>query len=90
MNRTLAQLTERRRQLVAQAALQRFTLANDMAPWRARLALVDQGVAAIRYLRSRPFLVLGVTLLFAAVRPRGAGKWLRRGWLAWQIGRRLR
>lgn len=90
MNLTLAQLAERRRQLVAQAAFQRTALANDMAPWRARLARVDQGVAAFRYLRSRPFLILGVALLFAAVRPRGVGKWLRRGWLAWQIGRRLR
>lgn len=90
MNRKLAQLADRRRQLVAQAAFQRTALAQDMVPWRARLALIDQGVAAIRYLRRRPFLILGVTLLFAAVRPRGAGKWLRRGWLAWQIGRRLR
>ena len=90
MNRKLAQLADRRRQLVAQAAFQRAALAQDMVPWRARMALVDQGVAAFRYLRSHPFLILGVTLLFAAVRPRGAGKWLRRGWLAWQIGRRLR
>lgn len=90
MNRKLAQLADRRRQLVAQAAFQRAALAQDMVPWRARLALADQGVAAFRYLRSHPFLVLGVALLFAAVRPRGAGKWLRRGWLAWQIGRRLR
>lgn len=90
MNGKLAQLADRRRQLVAQVAFQRTALAQDMAPWRAKLALVDQGVAAIRYLRSRPFLVLGAALLFAAVRPRGVGKWLRRGWLAWQIGRRLR
>ncbi|MFP5408179.1 MAG: YqjK-like family protein [Gammaproteobacteria bacterium] len=90
MNSTLAQLAERRRRLVAQAALQRFTLANEMVPWRARLARVDQGVAVFRYLRSRPFLVVGTALLFAAVRPRGVGKWLRRGWLVWQIGRRLR
>jgi hypothetical protein len=90
MSRKLAQLAARRRQLVAQAAFQRTALAHDMAPWRTRLARVDQGVAAIRYLRSRPLLILGVTLLFLAVRPRGAGKWLRRGWLAWQIGRRLR
>ncbi|MDP3586217.1 MAG: YqjK-like family protein [Thiobacillus sp.] len=90
MNGKLAQLADRRRQLVAQAAFQRAALVQDMVPWRARLALVDQGVAAIRYLRRRPFLILGVALLFAAVRPRGAGKWLRRGWLAWQIGRRLR
>lgn len=90
MNRKLAQLADRRRQLVAQAAFQRAALAQDVVPWRARLALVDQGVAAIRYLRSRPFLILGAALLFVAVRPRGAGKWLRRGWLAWQIGRRLR
>jgi hypothetical protein len=33
---------------------------------------------------------VGAVLLLAALRPRRAGKWLQRGWLAWQLGRRLR
>jgi hypothetical protein len=90
MNGKLTHLADRRRLLIAQAAAQRTALATHMAPWRARLALADKGIAAVRYVRSRPVLILGVALLVAALRPRRAGTWLQRGLLAWQIGRRLR
>jgi hypothetical protein len=90
MNGKLTRLAERRSLLIAQAAAQRTALATDMTPWRARLALADKGIAAVRYVRSRPALILGVALLVAALRPRRAGTWLQRGLLAWQIGRRLR
>ena len=89
MNRKLTRLAERRSLLIAQAAAQRIALAHNLAPWRARLALADQGVAAVRYVRSHPALILVPVLLFAAVRPRRLGTWLQRGWLAWQIRRRL-
>lgn len=90
MSRTLARLAERRRELVALAAAQRAVLAMDVAPWRERLAQVDQGVAAFRYVRRHPALLLGTVLLLAAVRPRLTMTWLQRGWIVWQIGRRLR
>jgi hypothetical protein len=90
MNQELTRLAERRRRLVAQAAAQRAVLARELEPWRARLARVDQGVAVFRYVAHRPALIVGAVLLLAALRPRRAGKWLQRGWLAWQLGRRLR
>lgn len=90
MNRELTRLAERRRRLVAQAAVQRTALAHAMEPWRARLALADQGVAIFRYIGRHPALIAGAALLLAALRPRRVGKWLQRGWLVWQIGRRLR
>jgi hypothetical protein len=90
MSRTLAELAERRRQLVTLAAAQRAVLAQEMAPWRERLARVDQGVAVVRAIRRHPALLVGAMLLLAAVRPRGTAVWLQRGWMAWQIGRRLR
>lgn len=90
MNRRLTALAERRRLLVAQAALQRVTLAHDMRPWRTRLALVDQGVAALRYAGRHPAILVVAALLLVALRPRPVGRWLQRGWLAWRIGRRLR
>ena len=89
MNNKLAQLAERRQQLVAQAADQRSVLAHHMEPWRARLALVDRGVTVVRYLRFHPGWIAGGTLLFAALRPRRFGKWLQRGWLMWRLGRRF-
>ena len=90
MNQRLTLLAERRRRLVAQAAAQRAALAHDLQPWRARLALVDHGVAVFRTIGRHPSLIVGAALLLVAWRPRHAGKWLQRGWLAWQFGRRLR
>lgn len=90
MKRKRTQLAARRQQLVALAAAQRTILANDMEPWRARLALADRGVAALQYVRRHPALMLGAALLLAALRPRRTGTWLQRGWLVWQLGRRLR
>jgi len=90
MKRKLTILAERRRQLVAQAAAQRSLIARTAAPWRARLAWADRGIAAVRSLRRHPAMMVGAALLLAALRPQRAGKWLHRGWLAWMIGRRLR
>lgn len=90
MNRKLAHLAERRSQLVAQAADQRIALDQAMKPWRARFALADRGLAALRYIRHSPVLMVGAALLLAALRPRRIGKWLQRGLMLWQIGRRFR
>lgn len=90
MNKKLIQLAERRSLLVKQAAAQRMALTHQLTPWRARLALADRGIAVFRYVGRRPSLMVGAALLLAALRPRRAGKWLQRGWIMWQIGRRLR
>lgn len=89
MNKKLVRLAERRSLLIAQAEAQRTALAHNLAPWRARLALADRGIAAVRYVRSRPGLLVAAALLVAALRPRRLGTWLQRGWLAWQIRCRL-
>jgi YqjK-like protein len=89
MNKKRAQLAERRQQLVAQAAVQRISLAHDLEPWRARLVLADRGIAGLRYIKSHPILMVGAVLLLAALRQGRVGKWLQRGWVVWQLGRRL-
>lgn len=89
MNGQSIRLAERRERLVAQAAAQRTVLAQNMAPWRARLALADRGVAALRYLGRHPALLVGATLTIAALRPRRLGRGLGLVWGAWQFGRRL-
>lgn len=89
MNRKLTRLAERRNRLIARAEAQRTVLAHNLRPWRARLALADRGIAAVRHVRSRPALVLGAALLFVALRPRRVGTWLQRAWLVWQVGRKL-
>ena len=90
MNQKLTRLAERRNQLIDRAAAQRSALAHNVEPLRARLALVDRGVNAVRYIRRHPALLAGAALLLVVLRPRHAVKWLQRGWLVWQVGRRLR
>ena len=90
MNDKLMQLAERREDLVAQAAAQRMVLAQNIEPWRTPLALADQGLAVLRFIKSHPAWITGGGALFAALRPGRVGKWLRRGWLTLQIMRKLR
>ena len=90
MNKKLTALAERRNRLVTQAAVQRSELTQHMEPWRARLALADRGIAVFQYVRRHPALMVGAALLLAALRPRRAGIWLKRGWAMWQIGSWLR
>ncbi|MBU2642254.1 MAG: YqjK-like family protein [Thiobacillus sp.] len=91
MNKKLIHLAERRSLLIKQAAAQRSALSYNLAPWQARLSWVDRGLAGVRYMRSHPTWMAGSALvLVALLRPLRARKWLQRGWLLWQIGRRLR
>ena len=89
MNRKRNRLVERRERLVAQAAAQRLALARDMDRWRTPLALADQGVAAVRYIRLHPQWLIGPILLLAVVRPRRVGRWLGSSWVSWRVSRRL-
>jgi hypothetical protein len=90
MNVKLIRLIERRERLVAQAATQRRVLAQNIEPWHTPLALADQGLAALRYVKRHPEWIIGGVVLLAALRPRHLGKWLGRGWVSWQVMQRLR
>ncbi len=87
MNARLLELAERRATLTARAAAQRAALARQLAPWRVPLAVVDQGVAAVRYLKSHPELLAGIAVFVAVIRPRRVMGWLRSGWMVWRIVR---
>lgn len=90
MNKRARHLAAKRERLVAQAAQQRIMLAQQMEPWRARLAVADQGVTVARTLGRHPLLLAGAAALLVAWRPRGAVKWLQYGWMTWQVVRKLR
>lgn len=85
MNAKLTLLTKRRERLIEQTAAQRMALAQNIAPWRIPLARVDQGLAALRYLRHHPVWIVGGGIVLAALRLRRVGKWLGRGWVAWRM-----
>lgn len=95
MSDKLTRLARQREQLIAQAAVQRTVLKQSMEAWRTPLGLADQGLAVVRLIKSRPAWLVGAAFLLAALRPAGLrsgrlGKWLQRGWVAWQVVRRLR
>lgn len=90
MNKRAQHLAARRERLVARAAEQRAVLAQLMEPWRARLAVADQGIAAVRTASRHPLLLAGIAVLLVAWRPRGVVKWLQYGVMAWQVARKLR
>lgn len=83
MNAKLTELANRRAALVTRAAAQRAALSQAYAPWRGPLAIVDQGLVAVRYIRSHPVLLVGVVALVVALRPKRVAQWLERGWVAW-------
>jgi len=83
-------LAERRQHLLAQVALQRIALAQGIEPWRMPLAVADQGLNALRYVRRHPVLLVGGLGLLAALWPGRTWTWLRRGWGAWWVMHRLR
>jgi hypothetical protein len=76
--------------LVARAEHQRQIVACCVEPWRIPLSVADRGIDTLQSLRRHPILILSGVGLFAALRPGRVGKWLRRGWLAWQILQKLR
>lgn len=90
MKHNLHRIAQRRSHLQTLAALQRVELGQSIERLRAPLLVVDRGVDAIRFVRRNPLLLAGAGALFVALRQYGAGKWMRRGWVVWQLVRRLR
>lgn len=89
-NPKLVAIEARRQILIEAAAAQRVALAQDIEPWRAPLALADQGLRVLRIVRQHPQWLIGAVALYALIRPRGVGLWLQRGWVGWQLAQRLR
>ena len=90
MNKKLKILAQRRERLVLKAALQRGQLAQAVDAWRAPLALADQGLAAISFIKQHPILLVGSTaVLVRLVRKSFIGRWFGRGMMAWQLVRKV-
>ncbi len=90
MNAKLSRLAKRREHLIAQAAAQRILLAQDIESWRTPLAFADLGLDVLRGIKRHPVWMVGGVAMLAALRLNRAGKWLRRGWITWQVVQKLR
>jgi YqjK-like protein len=90
MNKKLLKLAKRREYLVAKAENQRMQLAQEVDVWRAPLALADQGLAALGFIKKHPILAAGGSaVLVRLLRKSFIGKWFSRGLFALQIVRKL-
>lgn len=90
MNKKLQILAQRREYLVLEAAKQRVQLAQTIEVWRAPLALADQGIAAISFIKQHPILItVSSAVLVKLLRLSRIGKWFSRGMMAWQLLRKL-
>jgi hypothetical protein len=81
MNEKLFELTQRRGELLVRIAVQREQLTEIKTAWNAPLALADQGLAAVRFLRRHPLLVAGTMAFFVIRRHSMAGLM----WGAWRV-----
>lgn len=83
MNKQMSAVMQRRSELLARIAAQREQVADVGARWQAPLALADQGLAVVRFLRSHPVLVAGVAALLV-IRRRGVVGLVKGGWRVWK------
>jgi hypothetical protein len=84
MNNKSIPLAEQRERLLHQAA------AQCIEPWRIPLARVDRGLAAVQAIRRNPVWLIGSAALIVVLMRGNIMKWLRRGWVAWQMLRGMR
>ncbi len=89
MNRRLAAIEAKRARLLERAAREREYLAQTLQSWSQPLAFVDRCIGAVRYVLSRPPLVVAAVFVVALRRPRGAFRWARRALGLWQGSRWL-
>jgi len=83
MNKQMLEVMQRRGELLARITSQREQMAEIGTRWQAPLAIADQGLAAMRFLRSNPVLVAGVAALFV-IRRRGVVGLVTGVWRVWK------
>ena len=82
MHQKLHHLVQQQAQLQAEAALQREGLSLHSARWQVRLKWVDRGLAATRFVKNNPGMILGAGALFAIFTPMKATRILLSTWAA--------
>lgn len=82
MNDRLRHLAIKQDRLRAEASAQREGLSVHAASWRGRLTWVDRGLAATRFVRDNPGMVIGAGALFTLFTPIKAARILLGAWAA--------
>jgi hypothetical protein len=89
MNRPLAELLQTRAQLRAKIAMQRVQLAQTTQHWQKPLAVADQGLQGLRWLRGHPLTTIGMVAYFG-LRGGGVARLVIGVWRGWQLYRHTR
>ena len=82
MHHKLHHLAQKQARLKAEAALQRESLSLHSAQWQVRLKWLDRGLAATRFVKNNPGMILGAGALFAIFTPMKATRILLSTWAA--------
>lgn len=82
----MLEVMRRRAELQAKIAAQRGQLVEMGAQWQMPLAIADQGVAVVRFIRANPVLIAGVAALLV-IRRRGAAGLMVGIWRMWKTYR---
>ncbi len=90
MNHSLHKLAEKRQRLITQIASQRVLLAQNADSLRKPLAIANKGLTVLHFIKHHPILAVGVgAALLSIAKLTGIAKWLRRGFLAWQLTKKI-
>lgn len=82
-------LQRRREQLLMRSAALRVRSRHEAQALEAPLALADQGLHALRWLRANPEWPLAAIGVWVVLGPRRALRWAMRGWWLWRGARRV-
>ncbi|MDX8399754.1 MAG: YqjK-like family protein [Gallionellaceae bacterium] len=86
MNNKIAELRQKRGELLARIATQREQIKVIEKRWQAPFAVADKGWLFVRYLRSNPVLIAApVTILL--IRRNGVIGMAKAGWRIWKMYR---
>ncbi len=83
-------LALKKQRLLLQSTAQRNDFARYAQPLQPLFGAADRAQAALRWLKQHPAIPVAVITALLVARPRGAFRWARRGWFAWQMISRLR
>ena len=90
MNPELVELALRKQRLQLRSADERDALVRHAEALTPVFRGVDRVVGGVLWARDKAPILSGIGIFLLVVRPRAALRWARRGWLGWQLVRRVR
>ena len=90
MSPELVELALRKQRLQIRSADQRAAMIHHARGIQPVFRKIDTVIDGVLWMRDHARIVTGIGIFALIARPRAAVRWLRRGWLGWQLIRRAR